>query len=321
MIWQILAIVVLGLLVIYALIAKKSSDVPSSVFLITLFGVIVGLSMGALISLPLARIAGPLGQWLPIVANVFSVAVVTTFFYNQREQVTRSLEQVFDLVQSLVREVKRARRSNIMLGKVSGGGVALDTSAIIDGRVLDLCRTGFLTGRLLVPRFVLDELQAIADSDESLRRGKGRRGLEVLHEIKRIKSIRVEVMDEDFVNEPDVDSKIIKFAKKHQAKLMTVDYNLNRVAQIQNVPVLNVNELSNVLRPAVLPGEMMAVRIVQTGKDVGQGVGYLEDGTMIVVEGAGNKVGQELTVTVTRVFQTVAGKMIFAALEEAKVAG
>lgn len=317
MIWQIFTVVVLVLLLVYAMAVRKSSDVPSSVFLMTLLGVIVGLSVGALISLPLSRLEGPFGQWLPLVVNVFSVALVTTFFYNQREQITRSLGQVFHLISDLLHEVQKARA-------VTGGQkreprhqnpIALDTSAIIDGRLLDLARTGFLSGTLMVPKFVLEELQAIADSDDALRRGKGRRGLEVLHELKRVRSVSVQVLDDDFYGEPDVDSKIIKFAKKYHARLMTVDYNLNRVAQIQNVLVLNVNELSNVLKPVVLPGETMAVKVVQTGKDPGQGVGYLEDGTMIVVEGAGEMVGRSLDVVVTRVFQTVAGKMIFASIE------
>jgi len=314
MIWQIFTVVVLVMLIAYVMIARKSSDVPSSVFLMTLLGVIIGLSVGALISLPLARLSGPFGQWLPLIVNVFSVAMITTFFYNQREQITNSIGQVFHLVTSLVKEAQRARGEH-RAELPTRGMIVLDTSAIIDGRVLDLCKTGFLTGQIIVPKFVLEELQAIADSDDSMRRGKGRRGLEVLNEMKKIRTVAIEVTDEDFSTEPDVDSKVLKFAKKYHGKLMTVDYNLNRVAQIQNVAVLNVNELSNVLKPVVLPGEMMAVKIVQTGKDAGQGVGYLEDGTMIVVEGAGEMIGEELTVTVTRVFQTVAGKMIFASLE------
>lgn len=309
MIWQILIGALLLFLVVYVVVAKKITMIPSSVFVMTLLGVIVGLSIGTLVSLPLAKIPGVWGVWLPLLVNIFSVAITTTFFYNQRDKIGESLNQFFALMNTLVKETKKLRRDTP--GSLAEGGIVLDTSVIIDGRIADLVKTGFMSGRLILPRFVLDELQLVADSEEALRRNKGRRGLEVLDELRHERNVRLEVVDDDFINEPDVDSKIIRLAKKYHARLMTVDYNLNRVARIQNLTVLNINELNNALRPVVLPGETMKLRVIQSGKDVGQGVGYLDDGTMVVVEGGDKHIGQEIEAVVTRVFQTVAGKMIF----------
>jgi len=314
MIWQFSIGILVLFAVVYVIVAKKLTMVPSSVFFMTLLGVIVGLSVGTLVSLPLAKLAGLWGVWLPVLVNVFAVAVVTTFFYNQREQIAHSLNQFIALVNTLVRETKLLHREPAR--GATEGGIVLDTSVIIDGRIGDLVRTGFVSGRLIVPRFVLDELQLVADSEEALRRNKGRRGLGVLDELRHERNVKLEIVEDDFANETDVDSKIIRLAKKYQAQLMTVDYNLNRVARIQNVAVLNVNELNNALRPVVLPGETMTLRIIQAGKDLGQGVGYLEDGTMVVVESGDKYIGQEQEVVVTRVFQTVAGKMIFAVPKE-----
>ena len=317
MLWQTFAIVVVVLIALYAIAARRLVNVSSSMFFTTVLGVIIGLSIGALISIPLSALGDPFGRWLPILVNVFSVALVTTFFYNQRQQITHSLGQIVKLVNTLVGESRHWNRAGRSVEKPT---VVLDTSAIIDGRILELVHTGFILAKLIVPRFVLDELQLIADSSDSLKRAKGRRGLEILNELSTHKQVEVEVVTDDFVNEPDVDSKIIRLAKKYHARLMTVDYNLNRVAQIQNVIVLNINELSNALRPVVLPGEAMTIQILQSGKDEGQGVGYLQDGTMVVVEGGDKFIGKEKTVIVTRVFQTVAGKMIFAVPEERSTA-
>lgn len=314
MLWQIFGVSLIVLIIVYLIIVKRSSTIKSSVFIITLIGVIVGLSMGALISLPLTNLGDPLGQLLPIIVNIFSVAVVTTFFYSQRENIIKSLSQFFNVIFSLVKEIRSSRRD--FSSDASSKSIVVDTSVIIDGRILDLVKTGFVAGRLIIPKFVLDELQLIADSEEVLRRNKGRKGLEILNDLKKESNVVVDVVDDDFMNENDVDSKIIRLTKKYKGQLMTVDYNLNRVARIQNVPVLNINELNNVLRPVVLPGETLKIRIIQTGKDEGQGVGYLDDGTMVVVEDGSRFVGKEKEVVVTRVFQTVAGKMIFTVPQE-----
>jgi uncharacterized protein YacL len=209
--------------------------------------------------------------------------------------------------------------------KTSSGEILVDTSVIIDGRIADIAVAGFVPGRLLVPRFVLAELQNIADSDDAMRRGRGRRGLEVLNRLRETPGIEVEVIEQDAPEIKEVDAKLVALAQTRSCDVLTTDYNLNRVAQIQGVRVLNINELANAIRPVVLPGEELRVRVVQPGKEKSQGVGYLADGTMIVVENGDKLMNQEVTTEVTRVFQTVAGKMIFAApkkgeLEKAVVA-
>jgi uncharacterized protein YacL len=190
--------------------------------------------------------------------------------------------------------------------------VLLDTSVIIDGRIADISRTDFLSGILLVPRFVLNELQHIADSSDALRRNRGRRGLDILNRMQKdtARPLRVTDMDVDEVRE--VDDKLIALAKRLKCPVLTNDYNLNRVAEIQGVTVLNVNELANAVRLVFLPGESMHIEIIQEGKEVGQGVGYLDDGTMIVVEEGRRYIGATINVTVTKVLQTAAGRMIFA---------
>lgn len=198
--------------------------------------------------------------------------------------------------------------------------IVVDTSAIIDGRIADIARTGFIPGKLVVPRFVLAELQNIADSDDQMRRGRGRRGLEVLNTIRHSTNTFVEITDEDFPNIKEVDAKLVAMAKKRGTDILTTDYNLNRVARIEGVRVLNINELANAIRPVVLPGEIMNVKVVQKGKEKNQGVGYLPDGTMIVVEGGDKLIGKEVETEVTRFFQTEAGKMIFAVPTNAKAA-
>jgi uncharacterized protein YacL len=195
---------------------------------------------------------------------------------------------------------------------VSRDFIALDTSVIIDGRVADVAETGFLLNTLLVPRFVLGELQQIADSADALRRNRGRRGLEVLNQLQQSDVVRVEITD----REPpggDVDRKLVLLAEELQCPIMTNDYNLNRVAEIQGVTVLNLNELANAVKTLLLPGEQLGIEIIQEGKEYGQGVGYLEDGTMVVVEGGRDHIGETIPVNVTRMLQTVAGRMIFAA--------
>ncbi|HEX6140306.1 MAG TPA: PIN domain-containing protein, partial [Candidatus Limnocylindria bacterium] len=190
--------------------------------------------------------------------------------------------------------------------------VVIDTSAVIDGRIVDIGRTGFILGTLVVPRFVLDELQRIADSPDALRRNRGRRGLEMLSALQKDSISPVEVSEETYPEVDEVDAKLVAFAREHEAAILTNDFNLNRVAELQGIRVLNVNELANAVKAVVHPGEDMTVKIIQEGKEPGQGVGYLDDGTMIVVEGGSRFMEQTLPITVTRVLQTVAGRMIFA---------
>jgi uncharacterized protein YacL len=187
----------------------------------------------------------------------------------------------------------------------------LDTSVIIDGRIADICETGFLEGTLIVPQFVLRELQQVADSSDSLKRNRGRRGLDILQKMQKIAHVTVQIVETDFPEVREVDLKLIELARRMSGKIVTNDFNLNKVAQLRGVPVLNINELANSLKPVVLPGEVMRVFVIKEGKEAGQGVGYLDDGTMVVVDQARKALGKTIEVSVTSVLQTTAGKMIF----------
>jgi uncharacterized protein YacL len=192
----------------------------------------------------------------------------------------------------------------------------LDTSVIIDGRIADVCEAHFLEGTVVIPRFVLRELQLVADSADSLKRQRGRRGLEVLQRIQKMPHLEVEITDEDFPQVPDVDLKLIELARRYDGTIVTNDYNLNKVATLQGIEVLNVNQLANALKPVVLPGESMRVFILREGKEYNQGVAYLDDGTMVVVDNAKKMINKTVDITVTSVHQTTAGKMIFGRLDE-----
>ena len=191
----------------------------------------------------------------------------------------------------------------------------LDTSVIIDGRIADLCETGFLEGSLLVPKFVLKELQSIADSPDDLKRLRGRRGLDILQRIQKQNRLRVEFLDSD-IDRMDVDSKLVELALKIHAKIVTNDFNLSKVAQLRGIEVLNINHLANSLKSAVLPGEMMQVQILREGKSQGQGIAYMDDGTMVVIENARQFIGKEVNVAVTSVLQTTAGRMVFTEIRD-----
>jgi uncharacterized protein YacL len=190
----------------------------------------------------------------------------------------------------------------------------LDTSVIIDGRIADLCESGFIEGTLLVPAFVLEELRHIADSSDLLKRNRGRRGLDILNRMRKNPSIKIQIYEnvKGLEDQTEVDTKLVKLSQKLGGKIMTNDYNLNKVAELHGVKVLNINELANAIKPIVLPGEEMSVQVVKDGKEAGQGVGYLDDGTMIVVDGGKRYIGHTINVVVTSVLQTAAGRMIFA---------
>ncbi len=191
----------------------------------------------------------------------------------------------------------------------------LDTSVIIDGRIADICETGFVEGTLTVPRFVLDELQYIADSGDTLKRSRGRRGLDILNRMQKSPDIQIDIVDQDFPKIKGVDAKLVALAKAQNGKIITNDFNLNKVAELQGIKILNVNELANALKPVVLPGESMTVKIIKEGKESGQGVGYLDDGTMIIVDNAQRYQGQVVEASVTSVLQTTAGRMIFSEMK------
>jgi uncharacterized protein YacL len=192
----------------------------------------------------------------------------------------------------------------------------LDTSVIIDGRIADICETGFVEGALILPQFVLRELQQVADSSDPLKRNRGRRGLDILQRMQKMTAIQVQIVEEDFPQVREVDMKLIELAREYDGKVVTNDFNLNKVAQLQHIPVLNINELANALKPVVLPGEIMRVFILKEGKEFNQGVAYLDDGTMVVVDNAKKMISKTIDIAVTSVLQTTAGKMIFGKYDE-----
>src|SRR3972149_6586049 len=269
-----------------------------------LVGLIVGLSVAALLTFPLSLLPSPFGRLMPFVAVLlFSYFGVSIFVMRQSD------------VFSVARFLPGSRNSgdeNASSPREATRTVLLDTSVIIDGRIADIAHTGFLSGTLLIPRFVLNELQYIADSPDSLRRQRGRRGMEVLSQLQKEPIIPVRITDIDVEGVRDVDDKLVILARQLRCPILTNDYNLNRVAELQGVNVLNVNELANAVKMVLLPGEPLMVSIIQEGKEAGQGVGYLDDGTMVVVEDGREFLSQEILVTVTKVLQTAAGRMIFA---------
>ena len=274
---------------------EKLSEAGAGEFALGVAAIITGLVMGLLIGVPLAAIGGILGAVGPPVVAVILAAVMLAATMYKREELLSAFSGI----------VPGARRG-------IATRVAIDTSAVIDGRIVDVAHTGFILGTLVVPRFVLDELQRIADSPDAMRRNRGRRGLEMLSALQKDEMTPVEIVEETYPEIDEVDAKLMAYARDHDAAILTNDYNLNRVADLQGIRVLNVNELANAVKSVVHPGEEMSVRIIQEGKETGQGVGYLDDGTMIVVEGGMRYLNQELPITVTRVLQTVAGRMIFA---------
>ncbi len=270
-----------------------------------LIGLIAGLTVAVLLSFPLSRLPSPFGQVFPFLGVLlFSYLGVSVFLMRQNDL---SL-----FLGSFSKGGSQPGSVDQSAGWAESRTILLDTSVIIDGRIADIARTGFLPGSLLIPRFVLNELQYIADSPDSLRRQRGRRGMEVLSQLQKEPVIPVRITDIDVEGVRDVDDKLVILARQLRCPILTNDYNLNRVAELQGVNVLNVNELANAVKSVLLPGEALSVRVIQEGKESGQGVGYMDDGTMVVVESGQKFLSQEILVTVTKVLQTAAGRMIFA---------
>lgn len=264
-----------------------------------LTGLVIGLLIAALIAIPLSQLPDPFGQYLPFLgALLFGYIGVLVFVMRQND----------------ILNFTRSRFSS------SGGGaqrtvdersILLDTSVIIDGRIADIARTGFISGQMMVPNFVLIELQHIADSSDNLRRQRGRRGLDILNRMQKDTTVPFRITDIDVEGVRDVDDKLVILGKQLKAPILTNDYNLNRVAELQGVQVLNINELANAVKAVYIPGEQFEIQVIQEGKEAGQGVGYLDDGTMVVVEDGKNFIGKSIKIVVTKVLQTAAGRMIF----------
>jgi uncharacterized protein YacL len=267
-----------------------------------LIGLIVGLIVAALVSFPLSLLPAPFGSLLPFIGAIFFAYLSVT---------------VFVLRQNDIMGLLRSRLSTTVIEDGGEGGgaarsVLLDTSVIIDGRIADVAHTGFIFSPMVVPSFVLGELQHIADSPDGLKRQRGRRGLDVLNRLQKEPGIPFRISDLDVEGARNVDDKLVILAKQLRCPILTNDYNLNRVAELQGVTVLNINELANAVKAVYLPGEDLQVHVLQEGKEAGQGVGYLDDGTMVVVESGRDQIGRTVSVTVTKVLQTAAGRMIFA---------
>ncbi|WP_134702162.1 PIN/TRAM domain-containing protein [Ammoniphilus sp. YIM 78166] len=266
-------------------------------------GLIIGLIVAFLFFIPLSYIPLPIiGDFLPLIISCLLGYMGFQVGFRKRDE----LMNVFSIGRfSKNKKEEQAKAKNDDL-KI------LDTSVIIDGRIADICKTGFIEGTLVIPQFVLEELQHIADSSDVLKRNRGRRGLDILNRIQKELKVNVAIDERDFDDIHEVDSKLVRLAKITLGKVVTNDFNLNKVCELQGVTVLNINDLANAVKPVVLPGEEMNVQLIKDGKEHGQGVAYLDDGTMIVVEGGRDYIGMHIDVLVTSVLQTSAGRMIFA---------
>lgn len=301
--WIVLGFTLLPYLTVIPALAtlRAVQQLSTAEFVTAIIGLFIGLLLGLLLGLPLSNLPPPIGTVAPLAISLFLGLAMVGLTVAKRHDLITAAESLGLL-----------RRS--ATGEEAGSvpRILVDTSAIIDGRIADIAESGFLFGILEVPRFVLDEVQRLADSSDSMRRTRGRRGLEILARMRKSATTPVQVIDEDVPGTAEVDSKLVALARKNGRAVLTNDLNLNRIADLQGVRVLNVNSLANAVKPALLPGEDLRIRVIQPGKDAGQGVGYLEDGTMVVVEGGAKAIDTEVDVTVTRVLQTVAGRMVFA---------
>ncbi len=288
---------------------RELQNIPATVIMAGSIGLIVGLIIAYLISQLLLNIP------IPFVGNIMSAFLYLFLgFLGVRMGVKNTPEML-----ALPAKFKNAGEKEKLEPCVEDGckPKILDTSVIIDGRIADICKTGFVEGPLVIPEFVLEELQHIADSSDNLKRNRGRRGLDILKKIQKELEIEVIIVDTDFEDVSEVDSKLVKLAQQMNGKVVTNDFNLNKVADLQGVQVLNINDLTNSVKSIVLAGEEMDTQIIKEGKETGQGIGYLDDGTMIVVDGGRRYVGKNVAVVVTSVLQTSAGRMIFAKTKHA----
>lgn len=280
---------------------SKIREISWKKIVVGIIGLIIGLIVGTLVnfafSIPkIPRIGLPIQILINLVFTYSGLSLALT----KEEQISNFLLEHNNNI------INYNDVDELMSNKI------LDTSVIIDGRISDICKTGFIEGNLIIPEFVLEELRHIADSSDVLKRNRGRRGLDILKQMQKDPNINVKIITQDFEDIPEVDSKLVKLAQIMDARVVTNDYNLNKVAELQGVFVLNINELANAVKPVVLPGEEMDVKVIKEGKEDGQGVGYLDDGTMIVVDDGIKYMGKKISVLVTSILQTAAGRMIFA---------
>ena len=319
-------------------LGKFSSFVEKQLNKMPIYDVIAG-AVGLAVGLIIANLLGSAFARIPVVGNYIPIVFSLVLGYLGIRLTIKKRKEivgVFDFIPHVLKDIIRNREPEKIVPPVEEMKLPepkperpkvnliklqehkdknyklLDTNVIIDGRIADICKTGFLEGTLLIPVFVLEELQHIADSSDTLRRVRGRRGLDILQKIRENSGLEVEIMNVDFDDVQEVDSKLVRLAKKLGGKIITNDFNLNKVAQLRGVAVLNINELSNAVKPVVIPGETMRVQVVKDGKEPGQGVAYLDDGTMIVIENGHRYLSRTISVEVTSALQTSAGRMIFA---------
>jgi uncharacterized protein YacL len=280
-------------------IRQRIQQLPAQKLLAIFVGMVVGLIVGALLAIPLSQLPDPLGAITPFVGTVlFAWLGISLMMMRANDMASLFNSRTQDTASRAPWAEERS--------------ILVDSSVLIDGRLEDIAQTGFIQGQLLVPRFVLNEVQHVADSADDHRRNRGRRGLEVLNRLRQNSPVPVRITDMDVEDVYEVDDKLVLLARQLRCPVMTNDFNLNRVAEIQGVQVLNINELTNAVKAIYLPGETFEVQVIQEGREEGQGVGYLEDGTMVVVQDGVHYLGRDLEVEVTRVIQTAAGRMIFA---------
>ena len=316
-------------------VEKQLSKMPINDVIAGAVGLAIGLIIANLLGSAFARIP-IVGNYIPIIFSLVLGYLGVHLTIKKRKEITNSFDSIKEILRNreaaksgkeiektheqnpaqIVQETPPAEKAKVNLVKLKKhedkNYKLLDTNVIIDGRIADICNTGFLEGTILIPVFVLEELQYIADSSDTLRRVRGRRGLDVLQKIREDSRLEVEIMNVDFDDIQGVDSKLVRLAQKLGGKIITNDFNLNKVAQLRGVDVLNINELSNAVKPVVIPGETMKVQVVKDGKEPGQGVAYLDDGTMIVIENGHRYLSRTISVEVTSALQTSAGRMIFA---------
>ncbi len=294
------AVAALGIILLEVATRRVSIKGLSS----AVFGLIFGLIMArVVINLSCGFI--PMDE----ITKTSVTMIITLIFIYLGMLIALGGKDEFNLVIPYVKLARQDKKEEIII---------LDTSVIIDGRIGDICKTKFLEGKFIVPRFVLRELQQVADSADPLKRNRGRRGLDVLNKIQKSANIDIKIHEQDFPEIKEVDTKLIKMAKVLDAKVLTNDYNLNKIAELQGVTILNINELANALKPVVLPGERMTIKLLKDGKESNQAIGYLDDGTMVVVDHAKHLIGKVINVSVSSVLQTAAGKMIFAEINQDK---
>lgn len=307
---------------------RTLASIPPSDIVFGAIGLLFGLILAFFISAPLRTVDIPfIGNVLGLILSIVIYIVFGTVgarmslrykedvikLFNLRGEIRpnqKKKDQLFD--KKVLKDKLKVNQKEELNAQVFGSAKTLDTSVIIDGRIANIVESGFLEGPLVIPEFVLEELQFIADSADDLKRERGRRGLDIVKQLQDSKKVEVIISDADYEDTPEVDIKLLKLSKDLDAKVMTNDYNLNKVASVQGIPVLNVNDLANAVKTVVIPGEKMRVSIIKEGKEKKQGLAYLDDGTMIVVEDAKTLIGRDIDVAVTTVLQTAAGKMIFA---------